>query len=76
MTDADFKNLPRRAAADKILHDKAFNITKKFKYDGCQRGLPSRVYKFFDRFRVVLFKIKLCKIKNYLKKYTNQLLEI
>ena len=30
----DFKDLPRRIASDKVLHDKNFNIT-----DGHQRGL-------------------------------------
>ena len=32
----DFKDLTRRTASDKILHDKGFNITKNLKYDGCQ----------------------------------------
>ena len=35
----DFKDLARRAASDKILREKAFNITKNPKYDGYQRGL-------------------------------------
>ena len=29
-----FKDLPRRTAADKVLHDKALNIAKDPKYDG------------------------------------------
>ena len=29
--------------------DKAFNIAKNSKYDGCQCGLTSMVYKFFDK---------------------------
>ena len=41
--------LPRRITSDKILHDKAFNITKNPKYDGYQRGLALIVYKFFDK---------------------------
>ena len=45
----DFKDLTRRRASDKILHDKAFNITKNPKYDGYQRGIASLVYKFFDK---------------------------
>ena len=46
----DFKDLVGRTASDKILHDKkAFNIAENPKYDGCQRGLASMVYKFFDR---------------------------
>ena len=44
-----FKDLTRRTASDKILRDKAFNIAKNPKYDGCQRGLASMVYKFFDK---------------------------
>ena len=31
----DFKDLPRRAACDKVLGDKAFNIAKNSKYAGC-----------------------------------------
>ena len=47
----DFKDLNRRTFADKILLDKAFNITKEPKYDGYQRGLPLMVYKFFGKKR-------------------------
>ena len=36
-----FKDLPRRTATDKVLCDKAFNIAKKSKYDGYQKGLAS-----------------------------------
>ena len=39
----------KKAASDKILRDKAFNIAKNPKYDGYQRGLASMVYKFFDK---------------------------
>ena len=35
----DFKDLARRTIADKVLHDKAFNIAKDPKHDGYQRGL-------------------------------------
>ena len=49
MAYGDFKDLTRRAASDKILRDKALNIAKNPKYDGCQRGLASVVYKFFDK---------------------------
>ena len=31
------------------MRDEAFNITKNPKHDGYQRGLPSLVYKFFDK---------------------------
>ena len=49
MSYGDFKDLKRRTAADNVLRDKAFNIAKKPKYDGYQRGLGSMVYKFFDK---------------------------
>ena len=49
MADGDFKDLKRRTASDKILRDKAFNISKNPKYDGFQRGLVSMVYNFFDK---------------------------
>ena len=45
MAYGDFKDLNRRAATDKVLRDKAFNISKDPKYDGYQRGLASMVYK-------------------------------
>ena len=38
MAYGGFKDLNKRTAADKILRDKAFNIAKHPKYDGCQRG--------------------------------------
>ena len=43
MTYGDFKNLPGRTAYDKVLRDKAFDITKNPKYDGYQKGLASMV---------------------------------
>ena len=49
MAYEDFKCLPRRTTSDEILHDKAFNIAKNRKYDGCQRGIASMVYKFLDK---------------------------
>ena len=49
MAYGDFKDLARRTASDKFLGDKAFNIVKNPKYDVCQRGLASMVYKFFDK---------------------------
>ena len=49
MAYGDFKDLNRRTAADKVLHDKAFNIAENPKYDGYQRGPASMVYKFFDK---------------------------
>ena len=49
MAYADFKDLARRTAADKVLRDETFSIVKDPKYDGYQRGLPSMVYKLFDK---------------------------
>ena len=39
MAYEDFKDLHKRTVADKVLHDKAFDITKNPKYDGYQPGL-------------------------------------
>ena len=33
MACRDFKDLPRRTASDKVLHDQAFSIAKNLKYD-------------------------------------------
>ena len=44
---SDSKYLTKRTVADKILKNKAFDIVKDPKYDGCQRGLAPMVYKFF-----------------------------
>ena len=49
MAYGDFKDLKRRTFSDKVLRDNAFNIAKNPKYDGCQRGLVSMVYKVFDK---------------------------
>ena len=49
MAYGDFKDLKNRTAADKVLKNKAFNIAKDPKYDGYQRGLPSMIYKLFDK---------------------------
>ena len=43
------KDLARRAASNKFLRDKAFNIAKNLKYDEHQRSLASMVYNFFDK---------------------------
>ena len=43
------KDLVKRTQSDKVLKDKAFKIASDPKYDGCQRGLASMVYKFFDK---------------------------
>ena len=49
MAHGDFKDLPKRTAEDKVLRDKAFKIASDQKYDWYQRGLASKVYKFFDK---------------------------
>ena len=49
MAYEDFKKLTRRAASNKIMHDKAFNIAKNPKPDGYQKGLSSMIYKFLDK---------------------------
>ena len=49
MAYGDFKDLPKRTAADKVLRDKAFKIASDQKYDGYQRRLALMVYKFFDK---------------------------
>ena len=43
------KDLAKRTQSDKVLRDKAFKIAGDPKYDDYQRGLPSMVYKFFDK---------------------------
>ena len=45
----DFKDLTRRTAVDKVLHDKAFSTAKNPKYGRYECGLPSMGYKFFDK---------------------------
>ena len=49
MAYGGFKDLIKRTASDKILRGKAFNVAKNTKCDGCQCGLPSIVYKCFDK---------------------------
>ena len=44
----DLLKTKEQKVSDKVLRDKAFNIAKNPKYDGYQRGLASKVYKFFD----------------------------
>ena len=45
---ADNKDLLNRTRADKIVRYKAYGIATNPQYDGYQRGLASKVYKFFD----------------------------
>ena len=46
---ADNKDLINRTKSDKVLSDKAYNISSNPEYDAYQRGLASMVYKFFDK---------------------------
>ena len=84
MAYGDFKDLFRKTASDNILPDKAFNVAKNSKYGGYQRDLASIVYRFLIKrslhlqinlLLVIVLQVKLCQTKNYLKNYTNQLLE-
>ena len=69
MACGDFRDLPRRRAVNEALRNKAFNILKNSKHVGCQRGLPSMVYRFFDKILLplVVLKLKKCQTKNSLK---------
>ena len=49
MVHGDFKDLPRKAASDKVLHDKAFEIVCNAKYDEYQRELASMSTNIFDK---------------------------
>ena len=49
MAYGDFKDLARKTASDNVLRDKAFDFAKNTKCDGCQRGIASKVYIFFDK---------------------------
>ena len=52
------KDLVKRTKSSKVLKDKAFQIASYSKYDGCQRGLASMLYKFFDKQSVSINKSK------------------
>ena len=43
------KDLPRREAFDKVLHNKTFEIAINPQHDRYERRLTSMVYKFFDK---------------------------
>ena len=49
MAYGDFEDLARRTASNKILRNKAFNISKNPKYDGYQRVLAFMIYKVLDK---------------------------
>ena len=43
------KDLAKRSQSDKVLRDKAFEISSNPMYDGYQRGLAAIIYKFFNK---------------------------
>ena len=45
MSNKHSKDLPKKAATNKVVRDKAFKIVKNPKCDGYQRGIASMVYK-------------------------------
>ena len=49
MAYQNFNHLIKKSASDKILHDKAFNISKSLIYDAYQHRLASLVCKSFDK---------------------------
>ena len=49
MAYKDFKDLPRKTTADKLLRDKAFDIAKNSKHDGYQHRFTSIAFKSFDK---------------------------
>ena len=49
MTYGESKDLVKRTQSDKVLKVKTFKIAGNPKQGGYQRGLPSMVYKFFDK---------------------------
>ena len=77
MTFGDIKDLTRRTASHKILHNKVFDTATNPKYDGYQKGLDSMVYKPFDKNKllVLILKMRICQTNNYQKNYTSQLLK-
>ena len=44
-----YKDLNKRKKWDKVLRYEAYEIASNPKYDGCQRGLPSMLLKFFGK---------------------------
>ena len=49
MVYVKYKDLTKRTQSDKVLRDTAFKIESNPKHDGYQRGLPSVIYRFFDK---------------------------
>ena len=49
MAYGKYTDLTKKTQSDKVLRNKAIEIASNLKYDGCQRGLASMVFKFFDK---------------------------
>ena len=65
MAYGGFENLPTKPAADKVLHDKAFNIAQIQNMVNIKEILRQWFKSFLiKRLCVVLLKIKSCKIRN------------
>ena len=76
MAYADFKDLTRRTASDKILCDKAFNIFKNQNMMDINMDLRQwSIHFLIKQYPVEQSKMKLCLMENQLKNYKNQLLE-
>ena len=46
---SDSKDFAKRTISNQILKDRAHEIARNCRYDGCQKALSSMVYKFFDK---------------------------
>ena len=72
MAYGDFEDLKRRTAADKVLRVRAFNVVKiQNTMDINVDLLQWFIIFLIKNLQMVLLKRKLCKMKNYLKNYTN-----
>ena len=72
MAYGDFEDLKRRTAADKVLRVRAFNVVKIQNTMDINADLLQWFIIFLIKnLQMVLLKRKLCKMKNYLKNYTN-----
>ena len=60
MAYGDFKDLTRRTASEKTLHDKAFNVAKNPKYDLGQEFINSLKKKLL----VAVLKMRICQTSN------------
>ena len=70
-----YKDLTKWIQSDKVIKDKAFEMSNASKYDTYQRYLASMVYNFFDKKNQKAVILNLCQIKNLQVNVINQLLE-